>query len=124
MENLDAVQQPIPFQMELTPQPDEVPPGDELSDWYEETPTTETRGSTEESPMPKAKAGDKRKERSPRNLRNRQVARSLKAEPRVSWNLRAQQKEFDKTMSVEQMKMEWDLQETEYIQLNMDRQIR
>ena len=25
-------------------------------------------------------------------------------------------------MTVEQMKMEWDLQETEYIQLNLDRQ--
>ena len=50
------------------------------------------------------------------------MARSIKPEQRVHWNLRAQQREFEKTMTVEQMKMEWDLQETEYIQLNMDRQ--
>ena len=33
-----------------------------------------------------------------------------------------QKREFERTMTVEQMKMEWDLQETEYIQLHLDRQ--
>ena len=63
-----------------------------------------------------------RRERSPRNLRSRQVARSIRTEQRVNWNLQAQKREFEKTMTVEEMKMEWDLHETEYIQLNMDRQ--
>ena len=119
-EGEDVIPQPIPFQMGTTPQ-DEIPPGDDLTDWYDDTSPSDARGSTDTSPVPKAKPNSRR-ERSPRNLRNRQVARSIKPEQRVHWNLRAQQREFEKTMTVEQMKMEWDLQETEYIQLNMDRQ--
>ena len=52
---MDAIQQPLPFQMGLTPQPDEVPSKDGLTDWYEENQSSEARGSTEH-PMPKAKA--------------------------------------------------------------------
>ena len=74
--DMEEVQQPIPFQMGLTPQPDEVP-GDELTDWYEENPTSEARGSTDIGPMPEAKATIRRRKRSPQNLRNRQVARSI-----------------------------------------------
>ena len=99
--------------------PDESPPGDELTDWYENTSPSGARGSV--APAPKAKVASRR-ERSPRNLRNRQVARSIQPEQRVHWNLQAQTRGFDKTMTVEEMKMEWELQETEYIQLNMDRQ--
>ena len=106
--------------MGTTPQ-EESPPGDELTDWYENTSPSGARGSTEVTPAPKAKVIPRR-ERSPRNLRNRQVARSIKPEQRIHWNLQAQCRGFDKTMTVEEMKMEWDLQETEYIQLNMDRQ--
>ena len=69
--DVDIVQQPIPFQMGITPQPEEVPTGDELTDWYDETPTSEARGSTDVGPAPKAKA-TMRRERSPRNLRSRQ----------------------------------------------------
>ena len=106
-EEEDVIPQPIPFQMGTTPQ-DEIPPGDELTDWYDDAPPSDARGSTDMSPAPKAKA-IARRERSPRNLRNSQVARSIKPEQRVNWNLRAQQREFEKTMTVEQMKMEWDL---------------
>ena len=113
----DTISQPIPFQMGLTPQ-EELQVEDELTDWYD-TSLSGARGST--SPAPKAKSVGRR-ERSPRNLRNRQIARSIRSEQKVHWNLQAQKREFEKTMTVEQMKMEWDLQETEYIQLNMDRQ--
>ena len=113
----DTISQPIPFQMGSTPQ-EEPQVEDELTDWYE-TSASGARGST--TPVAKAKSVGRR-ERSPRNLRNRQVARSIKSEQKVHWNLQAQKKEFDKTMTVEQMKMEWGLQETEYIQLNLDRQ--
>ena len=67
--------------MGITPQ-DEIPPGDELTDWYDSTPPSDARGSTERSPAPKPKA-TARRERSPRNLQNRQVARSIKPEQRV-----------------------------------------
>ena len=113
----DTISQPIPFQMGLTPQ-EEPQPEDELTDWYE-TSASGARSST--TPAAKAKPAGRR-ERSPRNLRNRQVARSIRSEQKVHWNLQAQKREFEKTMTVEQMKMEWDLQETEYIQLNLDRQ--
>ena len=115
----DTIPQPIPFQMGVTPQ-EEPQIEDELADWYDTSPSG-ARGSTETSPTPKAKPVGRR-ERSPRNLRNRQVARSIGPEQKVHWNLQAQKREFEKTMTVEQMKMEWDLQETEYIQLNMNRQ--
>ena len=118
-EEEDTIPQPIPFQMGVTPQ-EEPQIGDGLADWYD-TPPSDARGSTETGPAPKAKAVGRR-ERPPRNLRNRQVARSIRTEQRVHWNLQAQKREFEKTMTVAQMKMEWDLQETEYIQLNMDRQ--
>ena len=113
----DAISQPIPFQMGLTPQ-EEPQVEDELTDWYEMS-ASGARSST--TPAAKAKSGGRR-ERSPRNLRNRQVARSIRPEQKVHWNLQAQKREFEETMTVEQMKMEWDLQETEYIQLNLDRQ--
>ena len=113
----DTISQPIPFQMGVTPQ-EEPQVEDELTDWYDTSPSG-ARGST--TPAPKAKSVGRR-ERSPRNLRNRQVARSIRSEQKVHWNLQAQKREFEKTMTVEQMKVEWDLQETEYIQLNMDRQ--
>ena len=113
----DTISQPIPFQMGLTPQ-EEPQVEDELTDWYE-TSASGARSST--TPAAKAKPAGRR-ERSPRNLRNRQVARSIRSEQKVHWNLQAQKREFEKTMTVEQMKMEWDLQETEYIQLNLDRQ--
>ena len=117
MDREDTISQPIPFQMGLTPQ-EEPQVEDELTDWYE-TSASGARSSTTPAAKPKP-AG--RRERSPRNLRNRQVARSIRSEQKVHWNLQAQKKEFEKTMTVEQMKMEWDLQETEYIQLNLDRQ--
>ena len=115
----DTISQPIPFQMGLTPQ-EEPQVEDELTGWYE-TSASGARSSTTPAAKPKP-AG--RRERSPRNLRNRQVARSIRSEQKVHWNLQAQKREFEKTMTVtvEQMKMEWDLQETEYIQLNLDRQ--
>ena len=103
--------------MGTTPQ-EESSPGDELTDWYENASPSGARGSTEVTPAPKAKVIPRR-ERSPRNLRNRQVARSIKPEQRIHCNLQAQCRGFDKTMTVEEMKMEWDLQETEYIQLNL-----
>ena len=117
MDREDTISKPIPFQMGLTPQ-EETPVEDELTDWYE-TSASGARSST--TPAAKAKPAGRR-ERSPRNLRNRQVARSIRSEQKVHWNLQAQKREFEKTMTVEQMKMEWDLQETEYIQLNLDRQ--
>ena len=113
----DTISQPIPFQMGLTPQ-EEPQVEDELTDWYE-TSASGARSST--TPAAKAKSVGRR-ERSPRILRNRQVARAIRPEQKVHWNLQAQKREFEKTMTVEQMKMEWDLQETEYIQLNLDRQ--
>ena len=70
----DTIPQPIPFQMGVTPQ-EEPQIEDELADWYDTTPSG-ARGSTETGPAPKAKAVGRR-ERSPRNLRNRQVARSI-----------------------------------------------
>ena len=100
-EEEDIIPQPIPFQMGTTPQ-DESPPGDDLTDWYDDPPSG-ARGSTDVGPAPKAKATSRR-ERSPRNLRNRQVARSIKPEQRVHWNLQAQHREFDKAMTVEEMK--------------------
>ena len=85
-----------------------------MTDWYEDARTSDARGSTDVSPTPKAKAkAIVRRERSPRNLRSRQVARSIRTGQRVSWNLQAQKREFEKTMTVEEVKMEWDLHETE-----------
>ena len=90
----DIIPQPIPFQMGITPQEEDSPPGDELTDWYDDTRTSDARGSTDVSPTPKAKAkAIVRRERSPRNLRNRQVARSIRTEQRVNWNLQAQKRE-------------------------------
>ena len=80
----------------ITPQED-FPPGDELTDWYDDTSPSDARASTDVSPMPKAKAkAIVRRERSPRNLRNRQVARSIRTEERVNWNLQAQKREFER----------------------------
>ena len=106
----DTIPQPMPFQMGVTPQ-EETQTGDELADWYE-TPTSDARGSLEPGPVPKAKAIGRR-ERSPRKMRNRQVARSIRTEQRVHWNLQAQKRErgLKRPWTVEQMKMEWDLQE-------------
>ena len=81
----DTISQPIPFQMGLTPQ-EEPPVEDELTDWYE-TSASGARSST--TPAAKAKPAGRR-ERSPRNLRNRQVARSIRPEQKVHWNLQAQ----------------------------------
>ena len=100
----DTISQPIPFQMGFTPQ-EEPQVEDELTDWYE-TSASGARSST--TPTAKAKSVGRR-ERSPRNLRNRQVARSIRSEQKVHWNLQAQKREFEETMTVEQMKMEWDL---------------
>ena len=113
----DTISQPIPFQMGLTPQ-EEPQMEDELTDWYDETLASGARSST--TPAAKAKPVGRR-DRSPRNLRNRQVARSIRPEQKIHWNLQAQKREFEKTMTVEEMKMEWDLQEAEYIQLTLDR---
>ena len=45
-EEPEEIQQPIPFQIGTTPQPDETA-GDRLTDWYEEHQPSEARGSTE-----------------------------------------------------------------------------
>ena len=118
IEKEDTISQPIPFQMGLTPQ-EESQLEDELTDWYDQASASGARSST--TPTAKAKPVGRR-DRSPRNLRNRQVARSIRSEQKIHWNLQAQKREFEKTMTVEEMKMEWDLQEAEYIQLNLDRQ--
>ena len=64
------------------------------------------------------------RERSPRNLRNRQVACSILSQPKakVHWNLQARGRTYHKSMSPEQMKMEWDLHEPDIIQVHLDRQ--
>ena len=51
----DIIPQPIPFQMGITPQEDS-PPGDELTDWYDDTRTSDARGSTDVSPNAKSKS--------------------------------------------------------------------
>ena len=84
----DTISQPIPFQMGLTPQ-EEPQIEDELTGWYE-TSASGARSSTTPAAKPKP-AG--RRERSPRNLRNRQVARSIRSEQKVHWNLQAQKRE-------------------------------
>ena len=113
----EVIQQPIPFQMGIAPVPEEREPEDELQTWYERTEEQEPQatGSTDPAPKPSPKPRPKPivKERSPRNLRNRQVARSIQSQPKakVHWNLQAHGRTYRKGMSPEQMKMEWDLHE-------------
>ena len=70
----EVIQQPIPFQMGVTPTPEEGVVPEELRTWYEETEETipQARGSTD--PIPEKVSRPKPKpivrERSPRNLRN------------------------------------------------------
>ena len=103
-----AVQQPIPFQMSFTTHGDEPEVQDELRTWYEEAePPLPASGSSDPTPKTKSKPRPKPiiRERSPRSLRNRQVARSITApQPRamVHWNLQAQRRVFKKSMSSEQ----------------------
>ena len=124
----EVIQQPIPFQMGITPVPEEREPEDELQTWYERTEEQEPQatGSTDPAPKPSPKPKPKPivKERSPRNLRNRQVARSIQSQPKakVHWNLQAHGRTYRKGMSPEQMKMEWDLHEPDMIQVHLDRQ--
>ena len=86
----------------------------------------QARGSTDPTPelSPKPRPKPIVRERSPRNLRNRQVARSILSQPKakVHWNLQAQARTYRKGMSPEQMKMEWDLHEPDMIQVHRDRQ--
>ena len=110
------IQQPIPFQMGVTPVGDEVETNDELQTWYEgtiEDHVPQARGSKDPVPKEITKPRPKPiiRERSARNLRNRQVARSIISQPKakVHWNLQAQGRTYRKGMSPEQMKMEWDL---------------
>ena len=124
----EVIQQPIPFQMGITPVPEEREPEDELHTWYERTEEQEPQatGSTDPAPKssPKQRPNPTVKERSPRNLRNRQVARSIQSQPKakVHWNLQAHGRTYRKGMSPEQMKMEWDLHEPDMIQVHLDRQ--
>ena len=124
----EVIQQPIPFQMGITPVPEEREPDDELQTWYERTEEQEPQatGSTDPAPKPSPKPRPKPivRERSPRNLRNRQVARSIQSQPKakVHWNLQAHGRTYRKGMSPEQMKMEWDLHEPDMIQVHLDRQ--
>ena len=114
--------------MGITRMAEEGEPNDELQTWYEGTedlepqPTGSTDPAPKSSPKPKPKAI--MRERSPRNLRNRQVARSISSQPKakVHWNLQAHGRTYRKSMSPEQMKMEWDLQEPDLIQVHLDRQ--
>ena len=114
----EVIQQPIPFQMGVTPMAEEGETNDELHTWYEGTEelNVQARGSTDPTPKssPKPRPKPAMRERSPRNLRNRQVARSILSQPKakVNWNLQAQGRTYRKGMSPEQMRMEWDLHET------------
>ena len=114
--------------MGVTPGAEERETDDELRTWYEGTEEQEpqARGSSEPAPKPSPKPRPKPivRERSPRNLRNRQVARSIQSQPKakVHWNLQAQGRTYRKGMSSEQMKMEWDLHEPDMIQVHLDRQ--
>ena len=114
--------------MGITPVPEEREPDDELQTWYERTEEQEPQatGSTDPAPKPSPKPRPKPivRERSPRNLRNRQVARSIQSQPKakVHWNLQAHGRTYRKGMSPEQMKMEWDLHEPDMIQVHLDRQ--
>ena len=124
----EVIQQPIPFKMGITPVPEDREPDDELQTWYERTEEQEPQatGSTDPAPKPSPKPRPKSivRERSPRNLRNRQVARSIQSQPKakVHWNLQAHGRTYRKGMSPEQMKMEWDLHEPDMIQVHLDRQ--
>ena len=124
----EVIQQPIPFQMGVTPVPEEREPDDELQTWYKRTEEQEPQatGSTDPAPKPSPKPRPKSivKERSPRSLRNRQVARSIQSQPKakVHWNLQAHGRTYHKGMSPEQMKMDWDLHEPDMIQVHLDRQ--
>ena len=119
--------------MGVTPMAEEKEPNDELQTWYEGTEELEpqARGSIDPVPelpapelSPKPRPKPIVRERSPRNLRNRQVARSILSQPKakVYWNLQAQSRTYRKGMSPELMKMEWDLHEPEIIQVQLDRQ--
>ena len=98
----EVIQQPIPFQMGITPVPEEREPDDELQTWYERTEEQEpqARGSIDPAPKPSPKPRPKPivRERSPRNLRNRQVARSIQSQPKakVHWNLQAHGRTYRK----------------------------
>ena len=124
----EVIQQPIPFQMGVTPMAEEGETNDELRTWYEGTEELEPqpRGSADPAPnsLPKPRPKPIIRERSPRNLRNRQVARSILSQPKakVHWNLQAHGRTYHKSMSPEQMKMEWDLHEPDIIQVHLDRQ--
>ena len=82
----EVIQQPIPFQMGITPVPEEREPDDELQTWYErmEEQEPQARGSIDPAPKtsPKPRPKPIVRERSPRNLRNRQVARSIQSQPK------------------------------------------
>ena len=114
--------------MGVTPMAEEGETNDELQIWYEGTEEQElqARGSTDPAPksFPKPRPKPIVRERSPRNLRNRQVARSILSQPKakVHWNLQAQGRTYRKSKSPEQMKMEWDLHEPDMIQVHLDRQ--
>ena len=108
------VQQPIPFETNLTSfgeEPDsELQDG--LRDWYED-PDQPLPASGSGDPIPRAKSKAKPKsrpkpmiqrDRSPWSLRNRQVAWSINVKPRVHWNLQVQHRQFNENMPVEQMK--------------------
>ena len=124
----EVIQQPIPFQMGVTPMAEEGEINDELQTWYEGTEELEpqARGSTDPAPKssPKPRPKPIIRERPPRNLRNRQVARSILSQPKakVHWNLQGHGRTHHKGMSPEQMKMEWDLHEPDIIQVHLDRQ--
>ena len=78
----EVIRQPIPFQMGVTPIAEEGGTNDELQTWYEGTDELEPRGSTDTVPksVPKPRPKPTARERSPRNLRNRQVC-TLNIEP-------------------------------------------
>ena len=124
----EVIQQPSPFQMGVTPMADEGETSDELQTWYEgaEELEPQPRGSTDPAPkfIPKSRPKPIIRERPPRNLRNRQVARSTLSQPKakVHWNLQAHGRTYHKGMSPEQMKMEWDLHEPDITQVPLDRQ--
>ena len=83
----EVIQQPIPFQMGVTPMAEEGEAIDELQTWYEGTQElkSQARGSTDPVPNKSSKPRPKPsiRERSPRSLRNRQVARSIASQPKA-----------------------------------------
>ena len=73
--------------MGVTPMTEEGETTDELQTWYEGTEELrpQARGSTDPVPekSPKPRPKPIMRERSPRNLRNRQVARSMLSQPKA-----------------------------------------